>query len=397
MIDADDLMRALGASGFDFYTGVPCSYFTALIDYVVGEPGIRYVGATSEGEAMGIAAGAWLGGRMPVVLMQNSGLGNAVSPITSLNHPFRIPALLLITWRGRPGETDEPQHAVMGRITHELLDLMGVRHAPLPDRPELLAEALATARAHMRDTGLPFAFVVPKGCVGSATGTSENGASAPVVKAPQRATAIVDLCRGAPIARHEALAAIRAALPPEAGLIATTGKTGRELFTLGDRGRNLYLVGSMGCASAVGLGAALASERPLVVLDGDGAALMKLGNWATIGAERPERLVHVLLDNGVHDSTGGQPTASGSVDFAAMALAAGYRGATRCDDATGLAEALSAALATPGPHLVHARIRPGSIAALGRPTLAPQDVATRFRAHLADGPIAADVARPFAA
>lgn len=392
MIDADDLMRALGASGFDFYTGVPCSYFTALIDYVVGEPGIRYVGATSEGEAMGIAAGAWLGGRMPVVLMQNSGLGNTVSPITSLNHPFRIPALLLITWRGRPGEADEPQHAVMGRITHELLDLMGVRHAPLPDRPELLAAALATARAHMRDTGLPFAFVVPKGCVGSAQGTST-----PAVKAPQAAASVVDLRRGAPIARHEALAAIGAALPPHAGLIATTGKTGRELFTLGDCDRNLYLVGSMGCASAVGLGAALTSERPLVVLDGDGAALMKLGNWATIGAERPENLVHVLLDNGVHDSTGGQPTASGSVDFAALALAAGYRGATRCDDAAGLNEALSGALAAPGPHLVHARIRPGSIATLGRPTLAPQDVATRFRAHLADGIPAVEVAQPFAA
>jgi len=379
MIDAQDLMRALGQAGFDFYTGVPCSFLTSLIDYVVANPGIRYVGATSEGEAVGVAGGAWLAGKTPVVIMQNSGLGNAVSPITSLNHPFRIPALMLVTWRGRPGEPDEPQHAVMGRITHDLLSAMGVRHAPLPQQEELLPAALEEARAHMEATGLPFAFVVAKGCIDG----SDAGASMANRAAPARARAPTDRRTGERLTRFDALAAVTAALPDHAAVVATTGKTGRELFTLGDRAQQLYLVGSMGCASAVALGAALNVDRPLVVFDGDGAALMKLGNWATIGAQQPSNLVHVLLDNGVHDSTGGQPTASSTVDFATMALAAGYRSAHRCDDAAGLAQAVDEALAAPGPHLVHTAIAPGSIAGLGRPAMPPHDVAVRFKALLA--------------
>jgi phosphonopyruvate decarboxylase len=174
-----------------------------------------------------------------------------------------------------------------------------------------------------------------------------------------------------------------ATLPPDAAVVATTGKCGRELFTLSDREAHLYQVGSMGCASGMGLGVALATGRRTVVLDGDGAALMKLGTLATVGAQQPAGLLHVLLDNGVHDSTGGQATASPGVDFPGVALACGYRAAWACDDAPGFDAALRAALATTGPVLVHARIRPGSMASLGRPTVAPHEVAQRFRAFLA--------------
>ena len=139
----------------------------------------------------------------------------------------------------------------------------------------------------------------------------------------------------------------------------------------------------MGCAPAMGLGIALASARPVVVLDGDGAALMKLGTTATIGACAPGKLLHVLLDNGVHDSTGGQATVSPNVDFAAVARACGYPRAWRCDDEEGFARAFEAATAGPKPALVHALIAPGSLAGLGRPTIAPRDAARRFRAFLA--------------
>jgi phosphonopyruvate decarboxylase len=171
---------------------------------------------------------------------------------------------------------------------------------------------------------------------------------------------------------------------PDAAVIATTGKCGRELFTLADRPQHLYQVGSMGGASGMALGVALnAGERPVVVLDGDGAALMKLGTLATIGACAPRSLLHILLDNGVHDSTGGQPTVSASVDFAAIALACGYRYAASCATLAGFEAAYREAGSGAGPALIHLRIAPGSMAKLGRPTVTPPEVAQRFKAVLA--------------
>jgi phosphonopyruvate decarboxylase len=183
--------------------------------------------------------------------------------------------------------------------------------------------------------------------------------------------------------RAEVLERFLSLVPDQAAVIATTGKCARELFTLSDRPQHLYQVGFMGGASAMALGVALNSERPVVVLDGDGAALMKLGNLATIGAQAPRNLVHLLLDNGVHDSTGGQRTVSSLVDFAEIALACAYAFAASCDSLAGFERAVSTALARPGPSLVHVRIAPGSLANLGRPTIKPPEAAQRFRAFLA--------------
>jgi phosphonopyruvate decarboxylase len=166
-------------------------------------------------------------------------------------------------------------------------------------------------------------------------------------------------------------------------VIATTGFCGRELWTLNDCERYLYQVGSMGCASGMGLGVALNSDRPVIVVDGDGAALMKLGALATIGAHAPEKLVHVIMDNGAHESTGGQATVSSNVTYAEAAIACGYRNAMVCDTPDGFETALASALRSPGPHLIHARIATGSIENLGRPTISPIEVAHRFKAFLA--------------
>jgi len=176
-----------------------------------------------------------------------------------------------------------------------------------------------------------------------------------------------------------------AVAPANAALIATTGFCGRELYMIDDRPQHIYQVGSMGCASAMGLGVALNTERPVAVLDGDGAALMHMGNLATIGAQGPKNLVHIVLDNGVHDSTGGQATVSPVVSFAQAALACGYQAAWTCDDLVGFEHALQAGFAHDGPALIHLRIAPGSMKDLGRPTVKPPEVAARFKAFLAGG------------
>jgi phosphonopyruvate decarboxylase len=382
MITADAFLTEARRAGFDFYAGVPCSFLTPLINGVLSDRTADYVGAASEGEAVAIAAGAWLAGRQTVVMCQNSGLGNAVNPLTSLNAPFKIPTLFITTWRGEPGLKDEPQHELMGQITHDLLSLIGAPPQAFPNAPHQLAPAFAQAAQAMAKSGLPAAWVMRKGDV-----EDSPLDQAPFAPRPQGRRQHFETGGERP-ARAQALAAFLETADPEAAVIATTGKCGRELFTLDDREQHLYQVGSMGGAAGMGLGLALNTPRPVVVLDGDGAALMKLGAMATIGAYSPLNLTHVLLDNGVHDSTGGQATVSPGVDFAAVALACGYRYAASADSLDGFRRALAAAGAAGGPTLVHLRIAPGSMATLGRPTIAPADVARRLKAF---------VARPYAA
>jgi phosphonopyruvate decarboxylase len=377
MIQADTLLSAAKARGFDFFTGVPCSFLTPIINCVISDHETSYVGAASEGEAVAIASGAWLAGKETVVMCQNSGLGNTINPLTSLNHPFRIPTLMFVTWRGQPGLGDEPQHELMGKITDVLIRDIGVGYSHLPDEEGAVGPALDAAQAAMRENDLPYAFIVAKGTVVDANLDQSDLVAPPMGD-------YSDLRKGGIRAtRYQTLERVVDIAPETAAIIATTGKCGRELFTIADRDQHLYQVGSMGCASAMGLGVALNVDRPVVVLDGDGAALMKMGSLATIGAQAPKNLVHVILDNGVHDSTGGQATVSPIVDFARIALACGYRTGTVIDDLGGFNQAFGATMASEGPHLVHARIAPGSLSKLGRPTVKPPEVARRFKRFLA--------------
>jgi phosphonopyruvate decarboxylase len=377
MIKADDFLMPARDAGYDFFTGVPCSFLTEIINRVISDTSLDYVGAASEGEAVAIASGAWLAGRKTVVMCQNSGLGNTVNPITSLNHPFRIPTMMIVTWRGQPGITDEPQHELMGPITPELLDTMRIPHSVFPQSEDEIATALALAQKTIDETDLPFAFIMPKGSV-----APEKLDESPRVL-PPRGT-LTDYSEGGERpTRFQALECHLAHVPETAGVIASTGKSGRELFTLDDRDQHLYQVGSMGCASGMALGVALNSDRKVFALDGDGALLMKMGALATVGAYQPKNMIHVVLDNGVHDSTGGQSTVSASVEFAEIAVSSGYASAAKCDSVAGLEQAYLAALASDGPHLIHMRIQPGSLKELGRPTVKPPEVARRFKAFLA--------------
>ena len=353
MIVGSAFLDSAVRSGVDFFAGVPCSFLTPLINRVIADPAIAYVGSTSEGEALAIASGAWLAGRETAVMFQNSGLGNAVNPLTSLNFPFRIPTLLICTWRAGPGLEDEPQHERMGEITPQLFDTIGIPHGPFPKSEDAIQPVLDEARAAMDSSGLPFALIMEKGDVAD----EALDASPPVLR--PRGSHEDKTAGGRRPSRAASLERLLGLLPEAAAVIATTGKCGRELFTIADRPQHLYQVGSMGCAPGMGLGVALNAANPVVVVDGDGALLMKMGTLATIGAYAPENLMHIVFDNAVHESTGCQPTVSANV--------------------------VATALGRAGPHLVHMRIRPGSMAGLGRPTVKPRDVARRFKAFLAGG------------
>jgi phosphonopyruvate decarboxylase len=372
LIEARDFVEEAARAGFGLWSGVPCSYLQPFINYVLGAPGLRYVGAANEGDAVAIAAGATTGGSLGVAMFQNSGLGNAVNPLTSLTFTSQIPVLVIVTWRGEPGGApDEPQHELMGQITTELLSLMRIPWEPFPAQAGAVGPALARARAHLEEARTPFAFVMRKDTV------------APwptVVKAEPRPLPPAQAGGAwAPVGhRTQALAAVRAAARPEDVLVATTGYTGRELYALGDAPNQFYMVGSMGCASSFGLGLALARpERRVIVLDGDGALLMRAGALAVIGHERPSNLVHVVLDNGCHESTGGQATVSRSLDLPAVAAACGYPRAVRAGSCAAL-EGLVAG-AGRGLTFVHVPLEPGIPEKLPRPKVTPAEVAARLR------------------
>lgn len=365
MIDPIHWVEAGRAEGATLWTGVPCSYLKSLIDCVISHRELDYVPAANEGDAVAIAAGSWLGGGLGVALMQNSGLGNAVNPITSLLEPFAIPMLLLVTWRGQPdGPADEPQHERMGQITPALLDLMGVPYEILPEDEPSAIESLRRQLRNTREQRRCHALIIPSGRFAKHPPTPPLPIKARTEALPEGVSAR--------LTRSQMLQGLLKIWGPEDLVVATTGYTGRELYALEDRAQHLYLVGSMGCASSLGLGLALRRpEKRVWVLDGDGALLMRMGALTTVGWMRPDNLVHVLLDNGVHESTGAQATVSASLDFCEIARGSGYPNLLRWDE--------PAPVDFQGLTFIHAPILPGIADALPRPKQRPREVADRFR------------------
>ena len=250
--------------------------------------------------------------------MQNSGLTNALSPLTSLNHVFRIPVLGFVSLRGEPGVADEPQHELLGEITGELLKVCRIETLLLDRDLDEARRQLLQADKFLRQDRSAF-LIVRKGTF------AEEPLSRPfcVPDSPKRLH-ISGSNRTFP-RRIDVLAALNGLRDRNTLLLATTGKTGRELYELEDHPGNLYMVGSMGCVSSLGLGLALARpDKKVIAIDGDGGLLMRMGSLATNGFYRPPNLLHVVLDNRCHDSTGGQDTVSGNVCFAAVASYCGY-------------------------------------------------------------------------
>lgn len=374
---AETLVSELLGRGVDFFTGVPCSFIKPLINYVIDSPQCRYVPATIEGEAVAIAAGAFLAGRKPVILLQNSGLGNTVNPITSLLAVYRIPALIIVTWRAAPELKDAPQHTIMGRITPELLTLMGVRHALLENDPGQLKAALDEADRCMTVDRAPFALIVRKDIIEPyalktrpdyhrdrdfvATESTHTSADRPTRDEVMQALVPV-------VEKHP--------------VVATTGFTSRALFNAGDRPSFFYMQGSMGFAASIALGVALCRDEHVVVIDGDGSLLMRMSVLFSLGAFHRGNIVYILLDNNVHDSTGGQTTISSNVKFDRLADAAGFQKFVEVGGAVDLAKAVQRALSENALTFVYARTAPGEGAQMDRPDLPPAEIAERFSGFL---------------
>jgi len=380
MINADSFIEAARRRNFQHYTGVPCSFLTPFINYVINDDSLNYISSANEGDALATAAGMAIAGKPSVVMMQNSGLGNAISPLTSLAYVFRIPMLIITTHRGAPGLSDEPQHQLMGAITGDLFNTMKTPWEYFPDEENEIEGALQRACEYMQEEQRPYAFVMRKGTVAKHELKSNSIPGTENRDADKRL--FIDAQQNI-VSRETALKRIIENTSVENSLvIATTGFSGRELFAIDDRNNHFYMVGSMGCASSLGLGVALARpDLKTVVIDGDGAALMRMGNFATLGSYGHSNLIHILLDNGVHDSTGAQATVASNVKFAEIAAACGYSNCYSGNNVD-LIDALFAAEPADGPRFGHLKIQSGTMENLPRPDVSPEHVLTRLMLNM---------------
>lgn len=397
MPTSQELVAALAGRGVRLVTGVPCSLAPGFVAAAEAHPQLRWVPVANEGDGVALAAGAGLGGRPAAVLLQNSGLGNAVNPLSSLTHTFGLPVLLLVTWRGRPdGDPDEPQHRLMGAATRPLLDLLEVPQTLLEPDPDALAPTLDGVLDALAASGRSQALVIPRGALTVGDGPRDDALPAgpggdrrptgdgqparpatPAASGTPAAAAPTDgTAPAAPLDPDAVVAAVAAGCADDL-VLATTGLTGRALVAAGPRPNHLAMVGSMGCAPSLALGLALARpDRRVVVLDGDGALLMRLGALTAVARAAPPRLLHLLLDNGRHASTGGQPGLSAVTDPVGLARASGYAGALPCASLETLARLLEDPPS--GPTLVHLPVAPWGAPA-PRPSVAPERAAAALR------------------
>jgi phosphonopyruvate decarboxylase len=375
MITAAEFLDLLDEFGFRHLTGVPCSYFTRVYERLHTDERFTYVPAVNEGTALAMATGMTLAGTGAALLVQNSGLGNLINPLTSLAMPYRVPVPIFMTMRGWPSaDVEEPQHEVMGRATMPLLTALGVPHHILPGTPAEARDTLTRVRADL-EAGSP-SFVL---IAGKLPGTAPAARPAAASGGTTRGDAIAELLR----------------LLPDALCVSTTGYISRDLFHQGDRDQNLYLQGAMGHAVSVAAGLALC--RPahrVVVIDGDGSALMHLGSMSTVGRTAATNLVHVVLDNGAYESTGGQATTASTTSLPDVARACGYRHTISVGDVAEL-RAAAGMLTGPGPVLVHFRIAARSPVAGSRAsgTVTVDQFARRFAARAQGVPHADSLAR----
>lgn len=373
MIDAVSFLALLQRSGVGFFAGVPDSLLQPLCVQLSMLPANRHVIAANEGSAVGLVAGYHLAtGAIGCVYMQNSGLGNAVNPLTSLMDAevYGIPALLLIGWRGEllDGKQvhDEPQHVKQGRITLDLLDCLGIPHVVLHGETTDVENVVDHTVTRARTESRPVALVVRKGSFG--------GADADLPASEYSLT------------REEGLKAVLAGIPDDAVVVSTTGKASRELYEIRmgsarQPSRDFLTVGSMGHALQIASGIALAkAEKTVVCIDGDGALIMHMGGMTT-SATLPN-LLHVVMNNGAHESVGGQPTAGFAIDMPALARACGYGAAWRATERAEIGHILKAALSERRSSFVEIRTRSGARANLGRPENTPQEAKRGFMQSL---------------
>ena len=361
---------------FDFFTGVPDSLLKPLCDWLLHEHGVsprRHIVAANEGNAVAIAAGYHLAtGKIPVVYLQNSGIGNIINPVASLlsDRIYGIPVLFIVGWRGEPGVPDEPQHAFQGEVTVKLLETMDVcvRVIGAETTQDEFNDSLAKFEKLFAE-GKSAAFVVRKGALTYNCETAhDNGWNALML-------------------REDVIRSITSAAAGDV-IVSTTGKTSRELFEIRERNggghaHDFLTVGSMGHSSSIALGIALNHPNKRVwVIDGDGACLMHAGAMAVIGASAPENLVHVVINNAAHESVGGMPTAAGRIDLTKVAQGFGYPLAESVSDFPSLESALERIAKRCVLSFLEVKSAVGARSDLGRPATPPRENKERFMDYL---------------
>lgn len=376
MINPQTYLDTLTDLGVAFFTGVPDSLlkdFCACVAEQLDET--SHVIAANEGGAVGLGIGHHLGtGNVPVIYLQNSGLGNIINPILSLGSEqvYAIPMLIIVGWRGEPGVSDEPQHVHQGSVTAKSLTSMGLPYFVLSQDEDEAVEQSKNAFALAKEKNTPVFLLVKKN-------SFEKFKLSPTPS---------DLV----LAREEAIIAAAGNVPDNAAIVCTTGMASRELFEYRAREkqghhRDFLTVGGMGHASQIALGLSQAQpDRPVYCFDGDGAALMHMGSMAIIGQSLAANLVHIVFNNGVHDSVGGQATVGQDISFCDIALASGYRSSRIVHSHHGTVEAMAYAKENSGPHFIEIQVRPGNRSDIGRPTTSPSENKEHFMAFLADKP-----------
>ena len=350
MINQEMFLHTLQSEGVNFFTGVPDSYLNGFCDYLLQNVALeKNVIAANEGNAIAIAAGHFLSTQeIPFVYMQNSGLGNTVNPLVSLvdERVYALTMILLIGWRGEPGTGDWAQHELQGEITLGLLELMHIPYDVLPDEDDKVTDIVKRAVSQARKNRKPYALVAPKGVM---AGEKRNNKD-----------------QTYPMSREEAIELVLDHMPADTVYTATTGRATRELFFLRERrnesGKNDFLnIGSMGHASSVAFGIALAKPgRNVVCLDGDSAAMMHLGAMTMVRKYEVPNFLHIVLNNGAHESVGGQPSVGHLIDFTKIAESCGYKTVSRpVTTREELTHAIGTLLKEPSAGFIDVRIHKG--------------------------------------
>lgn len=373
MISPEKFFRVLKNSGIEFFTGVPDSLLKDFCAYVTDNvPKENHVINSNEGAAVALASGHYLAtGKPSLVYMQNSGIGNAVNPLLSLadTEVYGIPIVLMIGWRGEPGKKDEPQHVKQGRVMLKMLEEMEVPYEILYGSSDNIENKTEKTVALVRENNCPAALIVPDG-------TFEEYKFRNVIKSDY------------PMKREDAVKIILDGLNEGDIVVATTGKTSREVFEYREIKKQSHqsdflTVGSMGHCSQIALGIALdKKDKEVYVIDGDGAVIMHMGALSIIGSNAPENFRHIIINNGAHDSVGGQPTAGFEINFAEISKACGYKLTFAADDEGQLREKLEILKQSKGPSLLEVRVTKGSRKDLGRPDKTPAENKKSFMEFL---------------
>jgi phosphonopyruvate decarboxylase len=375
-ITPQEFYDTLGKIGINFYTGVPDSLLKHFCSYVsvFSEPNNNIITA-NEGNAIGLAAGYNLAtGKLPLVYMQNSGLGNAVNPLVSLCDPdvYSIPMLLLIGWRGEPGVHDEPQHIKQGKIQNKLLRDIGIPFEVISADDHIWKQKVDFCANKALREQRPLALVVRK-----------NTFEKYPIKKPSTLMGKMK--------REQALSVILDQIPAESIIVSTTGKTSREIFELREikqqsHSGDFLTVGSMGHCSSIATGIAISKpDRKVICIDGDGALIMHMGALATVAKLKPNNFYHILINNQSHESVGGQETAAKHINISNLAHANYYNNVHSFNDIESMKAKFNLLISEMGPVFIEICVNVGSRNNLGRPTISPKDNKLNFMEYIKKG------------